>query len=169
MLAAVAGCDGSDRVHVSGRVLRKDGTLIIDELTDLDALAQKLILSTLEQGKFSRVGGHNPQELKARVLATVKDGFETAIEHGQLRRQLVANLNVLSVRIPPLREYAEDCLTSPVGYLEGIYVVPELRGHGVHQGAIVGDQQDRAGELAHPVAGFVWIEFALWKKVSPEG
>jgi DNA-binding NtrC family response regulator len=86
----------------------KDGTLIIDELTDLDALAQKLILSTLEQGKFTRVGGHKPLELKARVLATVKDDFETAIEHGQLRRQLVANLNVLSVRIPPLREYAED-------------------------------------------------------------
>ena len=86
----------------------RDGTLIIDELTDLDGLAQKLILSTLEQERFTRVGGRESQPLQTRILATVRDDFETAIEQGRLRRQLVANLNVLSVRIPPLREYAED-------------------------------------------------------------
>lgn len=86
----------------------KDGTLIIDELSDLVGVAQKLILSTIEQGRFTRVGGHQPLELRARILATVRDDFETAIEEGELRRQLVSNLNVLSVRIPPLREYAED-------------------------------------------------------------
>jgi DNA-binding NtrC family response regulator len=93
----------------------RNGTLIIDELTDLDGLAQKLILSTLEQGRFTRVGGRESQPLQTRILATVRDDFETAIEQGRLRRQLVANLNVLSVRIPPLREYAED--------------VPELLGY----------------------------------------
>lgn len=86
----------------------KDGTLVIDELTDLDGLAQKLILSTLEQGRFTRVGGRESQPLQARILATVRDDFESAMENGRLRRQLVSNLNVLSVRIPPLREYAED-------------------------------------------------------------
>ncbi len=86
----------------------KDGTLVIDELTDLDGLAQKLVLSTLEQGRFTRVGGRESQPLLARILATVRDDFESAMENGRLRRQLVSNLNVLSVRIPPLREYAED-------------------------------------------------------------
>ncbi|HZD54325.1 MAG TPA: sigma-54 dependent transcriptional regulator [Woeseiaceae bacterium] len=85
-----------------------NGTVIIEELTDLNELAQKLILSAIEQGRFLRVGGHQPIELEARILATVSDDYDDAIEEGRLRRELVASLNVLSLRVPPLREYAED-------------------------------------------------------------
>lgn len=85
-----------------------NGTLVIDELSDLNEQAQKLILSTLEQGLFRRLGGYEPIELKCRVLATVRDDYETALERGQLRRELVGQLNVLNLRVPPLREYAED-------------------------------------------------------------
>ncbi|HEX2138509.1 MAG TPA: sigma-54 dependent transcriptional regulator [Woeseiaceae bacterium] len=98
--------DGTVRPGVFERAA--DGTLIIDELTDLDELAQKLILSALEQGRFTRLGGHEPVKLQARILATVSDDFENAIESGRLRRELVSSLNVLSLRVPPLREYAED-------------------------------------------------------------
>jgi DNA-binding NtrC family response regulator len=84
------------------------GTLLIEELSDLNDQAQKLILSALEQRWFSRVGGHAKIELRTRILATVRDDYEGAIERGRLRRELVASLNVLSVRVPPLREYAED-------------------------------------------------------------
>jgi len=86
----------------------KNGTLIIDELTDLNELAQKLIMSALEQGEFVRVGGHEPIKLQARVLATTNADFEKKIENGSLRRELVSDLNTLSLRVPPLREYAED-------------------------------------------------------------
>jgi len=86
----------------------KDGTLIIDELTDLCDQAQKLILSVLEQGEFRRSGGHAPVRLQARVLATVRPDYESAIESGQLRRELISSLNTLTLRVPPLREYAED-------------------------------------------------------------
>lgn len=85
-----------------------NATLIIDELTDLNELAQKLILSTLEQGRFTRLGGHQSIELQARILATVSDDYDEAIEEGRLRRELVSSLNILSLRVPPLREYAED-------------------------------------------------------------
>ncbi|HLT89368.1 MAG TPA: sigma-54 dependent transcriptional regulator [Woeseiaceae bacterium] len=85
-----------------------NGTLIIEELTDLNELAQKLVLSVIEQGRFTRVGGRDPVPLQARILATVSDDYEQAIEAGRLRRELVASLNVLSLRVPPLREYAED-------------------------------------------------------------
>lgn len=84
------------------------GTLIIDELSDLNETAQKLILSAMEQGRFTRKGGHEPVALQARILATVKADYESAIERGELRRELVSNLNILSMRVPPLREYAED-------------------------------------------------------------
>jgi DNA-binding NtrC family response regulator len=86
----------------------KNGTLIIDELTDLCAQAQKLILSVLEQGEFIRSGGHAPVKLQARVVATVNADYQNAIDNGDLRRELVSNLNTLSLRVPPLREYAED-------------------------------------------------------------
>jgi two-component system, NtrC family, nitrogen regulation response regulator NtrX len=98
--------DGTIRPGVFERAA--DGTLIIDELTDLNELAQKLVLSALEQGRFRRMGGHELVKLQARILATVSDDFESAIESGRLRRELISSLNVLSLRVPPLREYAED-------------------------------------------------------------
>ena len=89
--------------------------MIIDELKDLSEAAQKIIIGVLEQGQFTRVGGHEPVRLRARVVATVGVDYEKAIEEGTLRRELVADLGLLTARIPPLREYAED--------------VPELLGY----------------------------------------
>jgi len=102
------GTEGNGEVHNGYFERAKNGTLIIDELTDLNDLAQKLILSALEQGEFVRRGGHEPIKLQVRVLATVNGDYESRIEAGSLRRELVSNLNTLSLQVPPLREYAED-------------------------------------------------------------
>ncbi|MGB5246637.1 MAG: sigma-54 dependent transcriptional regulator [Woeseia sp.] len=85
-----------------------DSTLIIEELTDLNVAAQKLLIGVLEQGRFLRHGGSKPVQLRARVLATVVDDYDAAVDAGKLRRELVANINVLNLRVPPLREYSED-------------------------------------------------------------
>lgn len=84
------------------------GTLIIDELTDLSAAAQKVLFGVLEDGQFTRVGGTRPVKVDARIVATVSADYEAKIESGELRRDLVAHLSELTLRIPPLREYAED-------------------------------------------------------------
>jgi len=102
------GSEQDGDVHNGYFERAKHGTLIIDELTDLCEQAQKLIMSVLEQGRFMRRGGHEPIRLQARVLATIGADYEAAIEAGKLRRELVSNLNILSVHVPPLREYAED-------------------------------------------------------------
>jgi two-component system nitrogen regulation response regulator NtrX len=102
------GSEGNGEVHNGYFERARNGTLIIDELTDLNDLAQKLILSALERGEFVRRGGHEPIKLQARVLATAKADYESKIEDGSLRRELVSDLNTLTVRVPPLREYAED-------------------------------------------------------------
>ena len=102
------GTEENGEVHNGYFERAKNGTLIIDELSDLNDLAQKLILSALEQGEFVRRGGHEPIKLQVRVLATVNADYESRIEAGTLRRELVSNLNTLSLRVPPLREYAED-------------------------------------------------------------
>ena len=84
------------------------GTLIIDELSDLNAAGQRILMGVLEDGQYRRVGGVSPVRLDTRVVATVADDYERMIEDGELRRDLVALLNVLGVRVPPLRDYAED-------------------------------------------------------------
>lgn len=84
------------------------GTLIIDELTDLSEPAQKLIIGVLERAQFNRARGHESVRLQARVLATVNSDYKAAIEKGSLRRELVSNLGVLTMHVPPLRAYAED-------------------------------------------------------------
>ena len=102
------GSESGGDVHSGYFERAGNGTLVIDELTDLCDQAQKLILSVLEQGEFTRAGGYETVKLQARVLGTVQADYEEAIERGQLRRELIANLNTLSLRVPPLREYAED-------------------------------------------------------------
>ena len=102
------GSEKDGDVHNGYFERAKHGTLIIDELTDLCEQAQKLIMSVLEQRRFMRCGGHEPIRMEARILATIGAGYEAVIEGGKLRRELVSNLNILSVRVPPLREYAED-------------------------------------------------------------
>ncbi len=102
------GSEVNGTVHPGFFEKAAGGTLILDELTDLNEKAQKIILGILEQGQFVRAGGREAVRLKARVLATVGAAYEAAIQDGGLRRELVANLGVLTVRVPPLREYAED-------------------------------------------------------------
>jgi len=102
------GSEQGGDVHSGYFERAKNGTLIIDELTDLCEQAQKLVMSVLEQGEFVRSGGHQPIKLQARVLGTANADYERAMDDGRLRRELVSCLNTLTVRVPPLREYAED-------------------------------------------------------------
>jgi len=84
------------------------GTLVIDELADLNATAQKVLFGVLESGSFVRIGGTTPVKVDVRIVATVSPEYEARIVAGELRRDLVSHLSELSLRIPPLREYAED-------------------------------------------------------------
>jgi len=102
---------GSERGNevIAGAFERASGgTLVIDELADLNDAAQKVLFGVLEDGHFTRVGGSRPIKVDARIVATVGSDYESKIESGQLRRDLVAHLSELIIRVPPLREYAED-------------------------------------------------------------
>ncbi len=84
------------------------GTLVIDELADLNSAAQKVLFGILESGSFTRIGGTRPIKVDVRIVATVSPEFEARIVAGEIRRDLVSHLSELSLRVPPLREYAED-------------------------------------------------------------
>jgi len=102
------GSEHGDDIHRGYFERAKGGTLIIDELADLCDQAQKLIIGVLEQGELVRAGGRDPVPVRARILATVASDYEARLGDGSLRRELVSRLNTLTVRVPPLREYAED-------------------------------------------------------------
>jgi DNA-binding NtrC family response regulator len=84
------------------------GTLVIEELADLNDAGQKILIGVLEDLSFTRVGGKAPVRLEARVLATAAADYEERIEAGTMRRDLLAHLQVLGLSVPPLRDYAED-------------------------------------------------------------
>jgi len=85
-----------------------DGTLFIHEIEDLPPAAQRLLVGVLESGRFTRVGGGEQIELRARVLSSAQPGIENRAGPDGFRRDLLAHLNMLIVRTPPLRDYAED-------------------------------------------------------------
>ncbi|HUO81615.1 MAG TPA: sigma-54 dependent transcriptional regulator [Gammaproteobacteria bacterium] len=81
----------------------RGGVLFINELQDLLPDAQRLLAGVLEQGRFTRAGGRDAIALDTRFVSSAQPGFEEAF-----RRDLLAHLSVVKLRIPPLREYAED-------------------------------------------------------------
>lgn len=112
------GREEGDEVIVGVFERASGGTLVIDELSDLSEAAQKILLGVIEDGQFIRVGGSSPVKLEARIVATISADYEALIETGKLRRDLVAELGVLSLRIPPLREYSEDVPELLVYYVD---------------------------------------------------
>jgi DNA-binding NtrC family response regulator len=85
-----------------------EGTLFIHEVEDLPPSAQRLLVGVLESGQFMRLGGAEPVRLAARVLSSGQPGIENRAGTDSFRRDLLAHLNMLIVRVPPLRDYAED-------------------------------------------------------------
>ncbi|NIA26425.1 MAG: response regulator [Desulfobulbaceae bacterium] len=94
------------------------GTLVIDELTDLGEAAQRILVAALKDRSYRRVGGKEHVKLKCRIVATAGTGYDAKVESGSLRRDLVAHLSVLSLKIPPLREYSEDVPDLLVYYVD---------------------------------------------------
>ncbi len=102
------GREDGDEIIAGAFERASEGTLVVDELSDLGDSGQRILLGVIEDGQFTRVGGSVPVKLRARIVATVSADYEMLIEAGRLRRDLVAQLSVLSLRVPPLREYSED-------------------------------------------------------------
>ena len=106
--ARLLGVEQNGEVVAGAFERASGGTLLIEELGDLVDAGQRLLLGVLEDGRFRRVGGSEAIRVDTRVVATAGDDLERRIARGDLRRDLVAQLNVLATEVPPLREYAED-------------------------------------------------------------
>jgi two-component system nitrogen regulation response regulator GlnG len=84
------------------------GTLFLDEIGDMPAELQTRLLRVLSDGFFYRVGGHQPLKADARVIAATHQNLDEQVREGRFREDLFHRLNVIRLRLPPLRERRED-------------------------------------------------------------
>jgi two-component system, NtrC family, nitrogen regulation response regulator GlnG len=92
-----------------GRFEQADGgTLFLDEIGDMPSELQTRLLRVLSDGHFYRVGGHQPIKASVRVIAATHQDLETRVRQGLFREDLFHRINVIRLRLPPLRERRED-------------------------------------------------------------
>ena len=84
------------------------GTLFLDEIGDMPMDAQTRLLRVLQEGEYTTVGGRTPIQTDVRIVAATNRNLHQMIEQGLFREDLFYRLNVVPIRIPPLRERLED-------------------------------------------------------------
>ncbi len=88
--------------------LADTGTILLDEVTEIPLHLQAKLLRVLQESEVDRVGGKHPVRVDVRVIATTNLVTEEAVQDGRLRKDLYYRLNVIPLKIPPLRERPED-------------------------------------------------------------
>src|SRR5437870_2446863 len=106
-----------------GRVQEADGgTIFLDEIADMSGPLQAKLLRFLEDGTFTRVGGTQELRVNVRLLAATNRDIIQAIGQGEFREDLFYRLNVVQLRLPPLRDPAEDVLLLARHFLKAFAV-----------------------------------------------
>ena len=157
----------------------KKGTIVLDEVAHLPNDSQAKLLRVIESREFERLGGRTTFKLDARLIALTNVELEHAVERGAFREDLFYRLNVIHIRVPPLRDRRED-----VKKLAGYFLTLYSRKHGSTVKGISAaalelllayDFPGNARELANLVERAVivasgkWIETTDWPATVIEG
>ena len=109
---------GHEKGSFTGAVARRigkfeeadGGTLLLDEISEMDLRLQSKLLRAIQERVIDRVGGGKPVPVNIRILATSNRDLMQLARAGDFREDLLYRLNVVNLRIPPLRERKDDCL-----------------------------------------------------------
>jgi len=99
---------GADRLRKGRFELADGGTLMLDEISEVEPRLQSKLLRVLQEQQFERVGSSETLQVDVRVLATTNQNLAEAVTAGEFREDLYYRLNVVPILIPPLRERRED-------------------------------------------------------------
>ncbi len=107
---------GHEKGAFSGAITKKlgkfelanNGTILLDEITEMALALQAKLLRVLQEGEIDRLGGYSPIPVDVRVVATTNRDVLSAVRAGKFREDLYFRLNVIPLKVPPLRERKED-------------------------------------------------------------
>jgi transcriptional regulator with PAS, ATPase and Fis domain len=98
--------------------LANGGTILLNEIGEIDISVQAKLLQVLQDGAFSRLGGSGDVQIDARVVTTTKDHLEKSIVEGRFREDLFFRINVMTLTVPPLRDRKEQILPLSQHFLD---------------------------------------------------
>jgi len=107
--------------------LAHGGTILLDEISEISPSVQAKLLRVLQERELERVGGNRTIKVDVRVIATTNRNLESSVEKKEFRQDLFFRLNVVPVRVPPLRDHRED-----VPFLAEEFMRRFGRKHGIH-------------------------------------
>lgn len=130
---------GHEKGAFTGAIARKlgkfelahGGTLLLDEISEMDLGLQAKLLRVLQEGEVDRVGGMETVKVDVRVLATTNRNLESWVAEGKFRQDLFFRLNVIPLRLPSLKERGNDVLT-----LAGFFVDHYVREYKLPQASL---------------------------------
>ncbi len=111
---------GADKMKKGRFELADGGTIFLDEIGDMSISTQIKILRVLQEHQFERVGGTEVIESDVRIIAATNQNLEKKIKEGMFREDLYYRLNVVNIKIPPLRERKDD-IPSLIEYFTDMY------------------------------------------------
>jgi DNA-binding NtrC family response regulator len=99
---------GAYRQQLGKFELASNGTLFLDEIADLRLDLQAKLLRAIQEGEIERVGGNKPIKTEFRLIAATNVDLEKAVKDGRFREDLFYRINVIPIKLPPLRDRSED-------------------------------------------------------------
>ncbi|CAD7772803.1 Regulatory protein AtoC [Candidatus Methanoperedenaceae archaeon GB50] len=112
------------------------GTLLLDEVTEMKPTLQAKLLRVLQESQIDRVGGESSISVDVRIIATTNQDVYKMIEQGKFREDLFFRLNVISLKIPPLRKRPSDIELLSKYFLEKYSTISEKKVTGISEEAI---------------------------------
>jgi len=109
---------GADRSRRGRFELADGGTLLLDEVSEIDVNLQAKLLRVLQEKEFERVGSSTTRRVDVRIIATTNRDLPQAVAEGAFRRDLYYRLNVVPIHVPPLRERRDDIPSLTAYFLE---------------------------------------------------
>jgi two-component system nitrogen regulation response regulator GlnG len=99
---------GANQARIGRFEQANGGTLFLDEIGDMPAETQTRLLRVLSDGRFYRVGGHEPRSANVRIIAATHQNLETLVAENRFREDLFHRLNVIRLHLPNLADRRED-------------------------------------------------------------